>query len=68
MSKIYDVTRPGSSAPEKIRHLIAQFRQRSEQRHRIEIALYCGAIANVRPNLIYVDAPIDADHIAAGGV
>ena len=46
-------------------HAPFEFVTRREQRHRIEIALH-GAIKSDRfPTPIEIDAPIEADHIAA---
>ena len=53
---------------EKFVDLGAEFGKRREERHRIEIALNGGAVADVHPGLVDVDAPVDAHDVAAGGV
>ena len=47
---------------------IFQLGKRREQHGRIQVALDRGAIADVHPGLVDVDAPIDPHHVAAGGV
>jgi len=44
---------------------IFSFGERGEQRAGVEVALDGGAIADIHPGLVDVDAPVDTHHVAA---
>ncbi len=68
VSEIDDVPGPCAGSAQKIGNLGAKLRQGCEKRDRIQIALNGGTVADVHPRLVDIDAPVDADDIAAGGV
>ena len=59
---------PRAGALQQLMHAHAQLGKRSEQHRRIQIALHRRPVADVHPGLVDVDAPVDAHHVAAGGV
>src|SRR2546426_897052 len=63
--QVEDVARTSTGALQQLGHAHLQLRKRCEQRRRIEIPLDGGAIADVHPRLVDVDAPVDAHYIAA---
>ena len=68
MAEVEDVAGPRAGALEQFLHLGAQFVDRREQRHRVQVALNGRAVADVHPSLVDIDAPVHAHHVAAGGV
>src|ERR1022692_3354091 len=65
VTEIKDVTRTAGSLIEDGLRAIADFGDLSEQRDRIEIALHRNIVTETRPRLREIDAPVEADHIAA---
>src|SRR6185312_17545555 len=65
MSEVKDVARPGARAAQQVVDLVAQLGNRREQRDRIEVPLYRGAVGDIHPGLVDVDAPVAAHDIAA---
>src|SRR5437667_10109190 len=45
----------------------ADLRDGCEQRRRVEVPLYRDVVAEARPRGVEVDAPVEADHVAARG-
>ena len=68
MAQIEDVPRTGTGAAQQVMNARAQLRQRRKQYRRIEVALDRRTVADLAPCLVNVDAPIDAQHVAAGRV
>ena len=60
------MTGPAGPPPQNIFNPTFDFMDRTKQRHRIEIALHGHIMAQRRPGLIQRNAPINADHGAAG--
>src|ERR1700692_2756090 len=65
MSQVEDMSGSLLRSPQHIAHPFFDCLPGSEQERRIEIALYAALIADSRPGLIQVHAPIHADNIAA---
>ena len=66
MTEIENVARPPAGPPQNIFDAPLNFMERGKQVKRIEIPLHGTIMAHHGPGLIKMDAPIDADHIAAG--
>src|ERR1035438_383634 len=68
MAQIEDMARARPGALQNLMNSHFQLGQRREQNRWIQIALHSGAIADVHPSLVDVDAPIHAHHVATSGV
>src|SRR5436190_14600927 len=66
MAQVEDVPRPSRGALQDITDLTRAFTLRRQQRGGLEVALD-RAIADSRPGGVERNAPVDADHVAAGG-
>src|ERR1700738_3179622 len=66
VAEIEDMAGPSAGAVENQSCAPPNFGDLSEQRNRIEIALNRDAIAEPRPRLRKIDAPVEADNVAAG--
>src|SRR5206468_2338598 len=69
VSEVEDVAGPPRGAGEHVPHLALELESRREQGHRVEVALNgdgAPGAADSLPRHVERDAPIDADHVAAG--
>src|SRR5262245_16196668 len=60
---------PGPS-PRALEHVVGRSKdpiERPEQERRVQIALDAASRSDARPGVVEVDAPVGADHVAAGG-
>src|SRR5262249_26017645 len=67
VTEIEDMPRPRTRALQQFVNAHTEFRQWCEEHGWVQISLHCGAIGNVHPRLIDIDAPIDAHDVAPGG-
>ena len=67
MAEIENMAVPAVGAPQNFRHSAFDFSRRCEQRNRIEVALHRDIMTDRCPTFVEVDAPIQADDVAAGG-
>src|SRR5690242_4976080 len=65
--KVEYMTRPPSGTLENSARFGLDSLPRSEQDRRIEVALHAALVADLVPAAIERNAPVEADHIAAGG-
>ena len=61
------MARAAGGAVEDVLHALADVRGLREQDGRIEVALHGDVVAHGRPARVQIDAPVEADHVAAGG-
>src|SRR5437763_16806447 len=66
--EIADVARSCAGALKQLANFDLELGKRSEQRHRVEIALDRRPVTDVHPSLIDIRPPIDAHHADAGRV
>src|SRR6266849_8814838 len=68
VTQVEDMAGPRTRPLEQFSHSHLEFRERREQRHGVEVALYSRAVADVHPGLIDIDAPVHPHHITTGGM
>ena len=67
VAEIENMSGTAAGAAQDFRHAAFDFFRRSEQRDRIEVALHGDVVADRGPAVVEIDAPVQADDIAAGG-
>src|SRR5713101_3470551 len=66
VSQIENMARTAARLVEDRAHAAANFRDIGKQRYRVKVALHANAGTETLPRLREVDAPIEADYVAAG--
>ena len=65
MAQIEDVAGPAGRAIEDGLHAAADVRGLRQEHHRVEVPLHRDVVAHGRPRGVEIDAPVQADHVAA---
>src|SRR5260370_25736951 len=68
VSEVEDVAGARAGALQQIGDVQLELGQWREEDGGIEVALDRRAVADVHPGLVDVDSPVDAEHVAAGGM
>ena len=68
VAEVEDVTRPAAGPAQHVGGVPLDLVGRPEQHGGVEVALHGDAVAELAPGAVEVDAPVEADHVAAGGV
>ncbi len=67
MAEIENMAGPAGGAAENLCHATFDVFRRREQRDRIEVALHGDVVTDSGPAFVEIDAPVETDHVAAGG-